>query len=244
MIGLTIVLIMLASMIVLRLLKNNLDSYKLRVIPALRVLKDSVDHSVETGLRFHITLGHGGVVGLPAASSLSGLALLSNILKKLVDSENPPVISAGESILGLLGQNAALSSSRELGGVGLQEVPETPITGLTPYSYAVGTLPIILDEDEAVNVMLGSFGSEIGLMAEAAEKSGSLAAAGTENLTAQSVLTAIIPEVLIGEELFASGAYLQSGKMHIASLQAQDMLRLIIVVFIILAVVLKLLGIL
>jgi hypothetical protein len=47
---------------------------------------------------------------------------------------------------------------------------------------------------------------------------------------------------MIGEELFASGAYLEVNDFHRASLRAQDVLRLILVALIILGTLLRTFG--
>jgi hypothetical protein len=49
---------------------------------------------------------------------------------------------------------------------------------------------------------------------------------------------------LIGEELYAAGAYIRAGSMHTASLHAQDVLRWLLVLSILAGVVLKLAGLL
>jgi hypothetical protein len=56
------------------------------------------------------------------------------------------------------------------------------------------------------------------------------------------VLYATAHEPLIGEELYAGGAYLQAGLAHEASLRAQDTVRWILVIVIILGVIVKALG--
>jgi len=48
--------------------------------------------------------------------------------------------------------------------------------------------------------------------------------------------------LLVGEELYAAGAYLQAGPLHTASLRAQDTLRWIIVGIILLGALLKFVG--
>ena len=47
---------------------------------------------------------------------------------------------------------------------------------------------------------------------------------------------------LVGEEIYAAGAYVNAGPMHAASLQAQDVLRWLLVAVILGGTILKLLG--
>jgi hypothetical protein len=55
-------------------------------------------------------------------------------------------------------------------------------------------------------------------------------------------LYAAAQEPLIGEELYAGGAYLGSGLMHLASLRTQDIFRWVIVAIILLGAIAKLVG--
>ena len=52
------------------------------------------------------------------------------------------------------------------------------MSGLTPFSYVAGAIPVILDEQVSTNVLVGNFGSEVGLLTEASEQKGSLTIAG------------------------------------------------------------------
>jgi hypothetical protein len=53
-----------------------------------------------------------------------------------------------------------------------------------------------------------------------------------------------VPEPLIGEELFAAGAYIEAGPLHAASLRVQDILRWLIIIIILVGGLLKMAGLL
>ena len=60
-----------------------------------------------------------------------------------------------------------------------------------------------------------------------------------------AIVILVLPIVLegVGEELFAAGAYSNAGTAHLASLQAQDILRWIIILILLGGSALKLIGI-
>jgi len=64
--------------------------------------------------------------------------------------------------------------------------------------------------------------------------------AASDNLSAQSIFYATSQDPLIGEELFAAGAYVGAGASHEASLNVQDILRWLIILAILIGSVLKL----
>jgi hypothetical protein len=105
------------------------------------------------------------------------------------------------------------------------------LAGMSPFGYAAGVMPVVGDENVSANVLIGNFGAEIGLLAESAERERALTVAASDDLTAQAVLYASAEEPLIGEETFAAGAYLGMGASHTASLTVQDILRWLVILF-------------
>jgi hypothetical protein len=79
-------------------------------------------------------------------------------------------------------------------------------------------------------------------LTEAADRENSTLIAASDNLSAQSVFYAASQEPLIGEELFAAGAYIGAGAAHEASLNAQDILRWLIILGILVGSLLKFAG--
>jgi hypothetical protein len=118
------------------------------------------------------------------------------------------------------------------------------ITGLTPFSYAAGTLSFVEEEEIGANLLIGSYGNEVALITNAAERKEGMTLGGTDNLTGQAVLFATAQEPLIGEETYAGGAYLGTGRMHTSSLYAQDILRWMLIGLILIGAILKLIGVL
>jgi hypothetical protein len=118
------------------------------------------------------------------------------------------------------------------------------LTGLTPFSFAAGAIPVIRDEGISTNVLMGNLGVEAALLTEAGERSNSFVLAGSDNLTGQAIIYATAQEPLIGEELFAAGGYVEPGRMQSASLTVQDILRGLVILAILAGVILGLAGIL
>lgn len=214
----------------------------LRGIQAFARLRRGIGMAVESGQRLHVSLGHGGITGQTSASALVGLSVLQRIARAASISDRPPVATSGEAAQTLLSQDTLRSAYRAVNAESQFDPGGAQLTGLTPFSYAAGALPVVYDQQVSVNILAGSFGSEVGLIADAAERTGSVSLGGSENLSAQAVLYASVQEPLIGEELFAAGAYVQAGPMHTASLKAQDVLRWLLIGVILVGAVLKMVG--
>ncbi len=117
------------------------------------------------------------------------------------------------------------------------------LTGMTPFSSAAGMMPIMHDENVSATVLVGHFGVEAALLAEAAERENTFLIGSSDALSAQAALFASAHETLIGEELFAASTYLGAGASHSASLTVQDVLRWVIILVLLGGAVLKLFGI-
>ncbi|MCE9647205.1 MAG: hypothetical protein K8S20_14505 [Chloroflexi bacterium] len=211
----------------------------LREIPALTFLYRTLGLSMEDGTRLHISLGHGGLLNARGGSALAGLALLRHIAERTSVSDKPSVASSGDSTLGLLTQDT-LQAGYQAAGVEELYVPTTGrVAGLSPFSYAAGAMYISQNEDVSANIMIGYFGSEAALLAEASDRENITVIGASDDLTGQAILFASTQDALIGEELFATGAYLGAGASHLASLTVQDILRWLVIVAILGGVAVK-----
>jgi hypothetical protein len=215
---------------------------KLREIPALMRLYRSIGLSVEDGTRLHISLGSGGLLSARGGSAFAGLAALRHISEKTSVSDMPPVASAGDPVLGLLTQ-ATLQAGYQAAGVDELYVPTSGrITGMSPFGFAAGAMPITSNENVSANILLGHFGAEAALIADASDRENVVLIGASDDLVGQSVLFASSQEPLIGEELFASGAYIGAFASHAASLTVQDVFRWLIVLGLLAGSFLKFFG--
>lgn len=202
---------------------------KVREIAALTHLYRALGLSVEDGTRMHVSLGSGSLLDARGGSALAGLAILRHITERTSVSDKPSVASAGDAALGLLAQDT-LQSGYQAAGVEELYVPTTGrVTGLSPFGYAAGAMSISKNENISANILVGHFGPEVALLTDASDRENVIAIGASDNLVGQSVLFANTQNTLIGEELFATGAYLGAGASHAASLTVQDILRWLVI---------------
>jgi hypothetical protein len=213
-----------------------------RDIPAFTRLRRAVGRVVEDGSRLHVSLGRGGLVTPQSASALAGLALLRRLAELTSGGDKPPIATSGDAALTMLSQ-ATLQDAAEASGLSY-DPSAGRLTGLTPFSYAAGTIPSIRDENVSATVLMGNFGIEAALLTDAAERAHTFSLAGSDNLSAQAVIYATAQQPIIGEELYAAGAYVDSGPMHVASLTVQDILRWLFIAIMLGGALLKMVGLL
>lgn len=238
------VIFFLVLIVIFRILGRKKPILPLRIISAFTKLSKTIGLSVESGKRIHISLGRGSIYGEQAAAGLVGLSVLERIAQVTTMSDHPPIATSGDGAIAILSQDTLKGSYRAIGVQNQFDPTSGRLTGATPFSFAVGSLPVIYDEQSSIDILLGHFGNEVALITDASMRNGNTSLAGSDDLTAQSIIYATAEEPLIGEELFAAGAYVKSGPMHIASLHAQDVFRWILVMIMIVGAILKFFGVL
>jgi len=242
--GLLFILLCLGLILFYLLSDHSRAKLNLRGIQAFSHFKREVDLAVEAGKRLHISLGRGNINDLQGGAAFIGLTILDRCARAASNSDRPPVTTSGDGVITILSQDTLRSTYRSLGTMERYDPTNARLTGLTPMAYAAGAMPTIHDEQISANIFAGHFGTEIALLTEAGERNRSLTVAGSDSLPAQAVLYVTSDEPLLGEELYAAGAYLGAGAAHSASLRMQDIVRWVLVVAIVIGAILKLLRIL
>ena len=241
-VGLVIVIVASGLLLALTFLRRK-AAPAFREIPAFKRLKRSVDTSVEDGSRLHISLGRGGLQSDRGAPALAGLAMLRQVAEQTSASDKPPVVTSGAADLTILSRDTLQAGYKAAGAEEVYNPATGQLTGLTPFSYAAGAIPTMFDEEISANIIIGNFGPEVALLTDTAERTNSISVAATNEPAAQAILYASVEDPLIGEELFAAGAYNNAGTAHQVSLKVQDILRWVIIVILLGGSALKLVGI-
>lgn len=237
--GLGLVVLTAVLILVFGLLLPKINLFSLRSIPSLKRLRKYVGLTIEDGKCLHISLGNANILGAGNAASLAGLSAVERLAMLSMASDKPPVITSGDGSLMLLSQDVLRYVYRKGNAMAQYDPQRAQLTGTTPFSYAVGAMPVIGQDDVLTSVFVGRFGLESAYLNDAAYQKKSYTLAASDDLTAQAVMFATAQDILIGEELYALPAYLEQDDFHRASLFSQDVLRWILIVVILGGVILE-----
>jgi hypothetical protein len=114
--------------------------------------------------------------------------------------------------------------------------------GPSALAYAAGAVPVGAPEDVTANVAVGTFGSEVSLVADISDQHGRPKAAAVDAAEAIGALYPTTDRLAVGEELYAAGAQVTDEKKYTTSLIAEDILRFILVLAIVGTAVVALVG--
>jgi len=214
----------------------------LRRIRAFEAFKGLVGRAVESGRTLHLSLGVGGLADETTADSLAGLTVLNYLAGQAAVTGLSPTVSMADPTVMLFAQNAIRAAHADDPEGAERAYQNIRWIAPQPAAYAAGVMNILsLDEPDA-NLMVGNFGDEYLLMGEPATRRGMRHIGGTSDPNTLPFIYASADETLLGEEIYAAGAYLQKHPAHIASLAAQDTVRWFIALIILGTILLASLG--
>ncbi len=207
----------------------------LRRIPFFDALVGALALAMEAGWGVHQGLGAGRLWGDEGAAGFAGLTALEGMGRMALRGDHPPQSSAGGGLLTLLAFNRWRMLYRSAARV--PDVFPFQIPGMLPWGYTAGVLAFGEGNTEQAG-FIGHYGAEAGLLTESAPR----VLAASEDPSTQALLYAVADHTLVGEEVFASGAYLENGPSHIASLIVQDVFRILVLLALLAAPLVALLG--
>ncbi len=226
--GLVVLFAVLIGVFTALSLRARAQPRTLRRIDAFRSLPHTVGQAVETGRRLHVSLGTGGIGDVNTAATLAGITLLDQISEAAAISDRPPVVTTADGSAMLLAQDTLHNVYARQNALARYDPASAQVAGLTPESFGAAQTTLQKDEAVAGTVLIGSIGAEAVLLAESAQRLGINTLAGSDSPSTQAMLFALADHPLIGEDLFAGGAYIGGAPAHHASLRAQDWLRLLL----------------
>ncbi len=192
---------------------------RLRPIPGVAAIAEAVGRATELGRPvFYIP----GVRDLDDVQTVASLSILRSVAGMAARLQCRLCLPTDRSLV----LAAARETIRE--GYVAAGFPEAYRDDMVTYvsdeqfAFAARVDGLIAREKPAACLLLGSFFAESLLLAEAGRQVGAVQIAGTAGWHQLPFLVAACDHVLIGEELFAAGAYLTRDPSRLGSLRGQD----------------------
>lgn len=219
---------------------------RLRAIPAYDSIKKLLSRAAETGQAVHVSVGTSGVSGAGTADTLAGLYTLEFLADRAANSDIPPLVTVTEpttmpAVLDQLRRAYERQGYPEEHRISHARFIAPPVNG-SAVPYAAGVMDILNHEPVTANVMVGSFGDEFLLMTEPGAERNLFQVGGTSSVNVLPFVLLTMSEPILGEEIYAAGAYLLDRIPHYTSLIAQDIFRIALVLLVVLMVIALTLG--
>jgi hypothetical protein len=220
----------------------------LRPILGFEQARRAIARAAEAGQPLHLAPGSGAVgeSGTATAETLAGLTLLDSLGRQAALTGAPLLVTSDDAITHTLNEDVIQGGYAAAGR--LDEAPLVDriaartveghghgvrlLAHRDPLAYAAAAGDLVEHEGVMHSITSGGFGPEYLLLGEAQARAGVPAVAGSTNPQALATMLISAEQTLIGEEIYGAGAYLSRTAAHLASLQAQDLVRALLILLI------------
>jgi hypothetical protein len=217
-------------------------SRDLRPLPGLDKLPVHIGHAAETGHAIHVSVGVAGLGGPATAETWAGLDLLAQLADQAAVYGSPLLVTVADATVLPLAQDIVRRAYSRQGDPEGYDPTQVRLVSTDPTAYAAGVMGLLEREPLTTNVMIGPFGDEYLLIGETGARRGVPQLVGASDPRTLPYVYATADDPLIGEEMFAAGAYTSRLPFQIGSLLTQDLARLVIVVAIVVVAVMRWFG--
>jgi len=214
---------------------------ELRNLPEMEELPRSVGYSAETGQPLHMSVGVAGVGGISTAETWAGLTLLAQMADKAAACDTPLIVTVADATVLPIAQDILRRAYIRHGNPDGYDPTQVRFIAPNPMAYAAGVMGLLEREPLTASVMVGAFGDEYLLMGETGARRGVHQIVGTADPQTLPFVYASADHTLIGEEMFATGAYTSRLPIQIGSLLAEDWARWVVIAAIVVVAVVKIL---
>ena len=214
--------------------RGGRDLYIRRIV-GVDAIDEAVGRATEMGRPINFVTGL-GAIDIP---TLQALAIVDHVARQaaklgtrlIVPICQPQVFPIAEGIV----REAYAAEGRP------EAFNEDDVRFISPsqFAYAAGVIGIMNRERVAVNLMFGSFAAESLILAETGQTLGALQVAGTASTLQIPFFICACDYVVIGEEFFATSAYLSREPTLLGSLVGQDWSKMLILGLVVIGVALS-----
>jgi len=217
----------------------------LRAIGAYEDMPRLVGQAVEADRPILISTGASSIGDESTVVTLAALSLAYYTTRQASVGQTSPILLTNQALLVPLGadmlRRAYVASGQPV---------RTDMTSVRWYGtlqeqslvFAAMLAVTMRADDTAGAVLLGDFGSEIGLALGAAQRQSAITIAGSSDVIGQAVAYGMAENSLFGEDIFSPAGYLGGSVGERGSLLAQDFLRGVLITGIIVVAVVEVAG--
>jgi len=212
----------------------------IRRIAGLDAIEEAVGRATEMGKP---VLYISGIEDVDNIQTVASMIILGNVAKMVASYETPLYVPICMPFVVPIAEERVKEGYASAGKPDAYNRDNIRYISSEQFAYAAGVNGIMMREKPAANLMFGSFYAESLLIAETGLSTGAIQVAGTANIHQLPFFVVACDYTIIGEELFATSAYLSKEPKLLGSLKGSDLTKAIIMVILALGAILDTLGI-
>ena len=197
----------------------------IRNISALDAVEESVGRATEMGRPIFFIAG---LQGLDNPATIAAINIFESVASEAIQDQTRMVAPSYDPIV----MNVMQSSLKEVciaaGRPDMYSEDDVFFVNDRQFAYVAAVDGMIARDKPATVFLQGYFYAEALILAEVAHSIGAIQIAGTSSDTQLPFFIAACDYTLIGEELFAAGAYIKKDALQLGTLKAQDLVKLLL----------------
>lgn len=240
----SILIILLVLVITAVMSRRRRNPFTLRPIAAFAQMPSFARRSIEADRPVHLSIGSAGLGGESTILAIASAELAYQVALRASVGGASPILTLSDTSALPLGQDTIRRAyqSRGLGERFRASSVRWYPSGSRSLAFAAAITAMMSDDDITANILAGSFGPELALIMDSSARRGIPALAVSDQLEGQAVAYAMADEPLIGEEIFAGGAYLGGSPSQTTESVTIDIVRWLLVIAIVAAFILTIRG--
>ncbi|HUV29804.1 MAG TPA: DUF6754 domain-containing protein [Acidobacteriota bacterium] len=212
----------------------------LRKIPGLEAVEEAVGRATEMG---RAVLYIPGIQELDDIETVAGISILGRVARIAAQYDTPLVVPVRYPLVLAAGQEVVEQAYVEVGKADAYNKDIVRYVAGEQFAFTANVNGLMMRDRPAANIYMGAFFAESLLLAETGNAAGSIQIAGTARPEQLPFFIAACDYTLMGEELYAASAYLSHEPLMLGGLKGQDLVKILIIIFIVAGVILVTLGI-
>ena len=211
----------------------------IRRIAGLDAIDEAIGRATEMGKPIFYVPGIGSMGSI---STIASAFILGEVSKKVAQYDSQIKVPHYDPIVMTVCKEVVKQSYLEAGRPDSYREDINQFVSADQFSYAASVDGMISREKPAACFYMGYFMAESLLLAEVGATSGAIQIAGTDVEHQLPFFFTACDYTLIGEELYAAGAYLSKEPMLLSALKVQDFGKLVVMVSVFFGMILVSLG--
>jgi len=216
---------------------------KVRRLPGFNAIDEAIGRSVEMGRPVFCSHGIGNMRDATyGPQTIAGLSVLDYVARKCAAVGTRVIVPVRQTTVWPVASDIVETAYRIEGRP--EDYDEDDIMFLSPqqFGYSSSYMGLMEREQAGANIMVGAYWAESLQLAETGQRVGAMQISGTANTHQLAFFVCATDYALIGEEIFAAGAYATGDTDLMASLAGQDVGRILAVILMIIGVILITMG--
>ena len=208
----------------------------IRKIAGLDAIEEAVGRATEMGRPILY------VPGIDEANNIQtiySMVILGNVAKMVAKYETPLIVPVCHSFVVPIAEETVRQGYMDAGRPDAYSKDNIRYLSDEQFAFAAAVNGIILRERPATNLFLGSFYAESLMLAETGFSTGAVQIAGTANIHQLPFFVVACDYTLIGEEFFATSAYLSREPDLVGTLKGTDWMKGLIIILLVIGALLE-----